>query len=208
MFGFCLRAAGTAITLAIVLSAIMIAFGSTQSINPAARGFIEGCEGANNLCWYGVVYREANPRLAQEALLSAGYSFMGQTTDFIQGREYENYNRVADEGCNRLNLVYSTQTERPELLFLNLEDCHGIYIADLFELFGAPQFVSNLSNGGFLSFANNIQAAFGGRLRSYAPVLSIRVNDSPANAGAFPWQGFATYWYYCQLETAVDFCKL
>jgi hypothetical protein len=208
MFGFCLRAVGIAIVLAVMVNIVMITIGKLETVNPAVSGFISGCQTTDVLCWYGVIYREANPRMAQETLVNAGYSLVGQNNDFIQGRAYENYLRAAGNGCNRLNLVYTTQTERPQLLFLNLEDCRGIYVGDLFDLFGAPQYIITMPNIGFLFFENNIQAAFGGRLRLYAPVLNVRVNDSPVSARAFAWQGFATYWYYCQMETPVDFCQL
>jgi hypothetical protein len=47
-----------AIVLLLIFGALiplMSAIGGTQSIHPALRGFIEGCEGIPQPCWYGIV---------------------------------------------------------------------------------------------------------------------------------------------------------
>jgi hypothetical protein len=56
-----------------VISAAMIALGGTQPPHPALRGFIEGCEGVPQPCWYGIIPMETTFADAVTRLTELGF---------------------------------------------------------------------------------------------------------------------------------------
>jgi hypothetical protein len=55
MLRFYLRLAIVMLPLFVLLTITMGALASTQPMHPALRGFVEGCEGIPQPCWYGIV---------------------------------------------------------------------------------------------------------------------------------------------------------
>ena len=68
MVRFYIRFSLILIVLFAVCVIMFIAVGSIQPINPALRGFVEGCEGVTTLCWHGIVSGETSLDIAQEIL--------------------------------------------------------------------------------------------------------------------------------------------
>lgn len=86
------------------------AIGSLQPINPALRGFTEGCEDKPQPCWYGIV---------------PGVTAANNVTEILHG--------IDNTFCN-IYLISDTYAQTIEAI--ELKDCEGIRVGDLFLQFG------------------------------------------------------------------------
>ncbi len=73
MLHFYVRLCTTLTLLFTLVSITLIALGSTQPIHPALRGFVEGCEGIPQPCWYGIVPGVTMMEDARSILQNLGY---------------------------------------------------------------------------------------------------------------------------------------
>src|SRR5215211_8272264 len=124
------------ITLVLAVTGLSArALGSTQPLNPALRGFTEGCEGKPQLCWYGIIVGETLIEDVFHILEQKGYS-----TTLISSRELGQFWRAAPSDANlcQVNLVTTfawtdaTQTKMIRYVErLILEDCPHMKLGDL-----------------------------------------------------------------------------
>lgn len=70
----------------LVMAVIARVLGGTQPPNPALRGFVEGCEGKPQPCWYGIVPGMTDEESARSNAKKAGYSVMANelSSNYIQ----------------------------------------------------------------------------------------------------------------------------
>jgi hypothetical protein len=196
--------------LLVVYGMTLIAFGSTQPINPALYGFIEGCEGVENLCWYGIVDSRTNLEIADEILTREGYTLVSHT--LFQGNDYfstvykDVYERSVGDGCNTVHLTYDPDLENPRVNIATLENCRNIYAADIVDIFGDPRYILFRYNYSQLIYTatNEINFPFRGNVQLYSSVRFIQVNYQGSGGGGivFDWQGFLPFWHYCLFWTS------
>lgn len=174
--------------------------GSAQPINPVLRGFVEGCEGVESLCYYGIIHNATRLEMAHEILTREGYSLTGSGDySYIENLEYEVYERASNEGCNIVWLLYEVESLAPRTSIGSLEDCHGITVGDGLELFGIPRIIFLSRNYSGFFFDNDIQIVFKGNPRLHSLVINVwTINGEAGVAGiGFDWQGFVPLWRYC-----------
>jgi hypothetical protein len=68
------------------INVVIRALGTFQPPNPALRGFVEGCEGKPQPCWYGIVPGVTDEESARSNAKKAGYSIMANelSSNYIQ----------------------------------------------------------------------------------------------------------------------------
>jgi hypothetical protein len=118
-------AAGVGMFVALML--LMNALGSTQPIHPALRGFVEGCEGIPQPCWYGIVPGSSKRFEVEQLLAQAGYS---------QSTSSGTYQPSDSKGCTA-RLGYDVETTR-DLQVIELFNC-GFRLGDLMGVLGFPR---------------------------------------------------------------------
>jgi hypothetical protein len=203
------------VTLALfaVLGVAMLAVGSAQPLNPSLRGFVEGCEGTESLCWYGI-NELTRLETAQEILTREGYSLTNHaiTTRDVGSltpqRYFDTYERPTNTGCNRVQLVYVSGETNPEVDINFLENCQGLYVEDVMHIFGEPHNAVLSQNIGMLLMGHKVSVLFLGRNpQPYSAVKKIwGYHAMGAVLGRlFDWRGFIPTWRYC-FSIPVDEC--
>jgi hypothetical protein len=184
------------------LGVMMLAAGGTQPLNPALRGFVEGCEGVEGLCWYGMVSYTTRLAEARDIANAAGYSLREQRFDALGDaavlEHYGTFRHIRGEGCATLHLAYPPNVTNPEVIIAAFEDCHNLLLGDVMGLFGTPRAFTYGMDGGDMVFANQIHAVFSGALDPRSPVERLWVYVSGNRGGLyFTWYGFRPFWSYC-----------
>jgi hypothetical protein len=197
----------TALLLALftLLSAVLLALGSTQPLHPALRGFIEGCEGIPQPCWYGIIAGQSTKDDVAVMLNEAGYVFVAdESQGIISYLQYRPAN--VGDGCS-VSLVYGTAS--PIISNLRLFQCGSIFLADILTMYGIPDSVFlNESAHGIWTYAElGVIINFSSGFAAYAPVDTIEFTAPLAENYYFTWHGFATFWRYCQLEPVRGACS-
>jgi hypothetical protein len=183
------------------------ALGGTQPPNLALRGFIEGCEGKSQPCWYGLVpgetsYAEVVARLHELGMM-------------ISDRELESlgfyyfYFEDMERQSGEFEVSYNTVSR----LTIRLPD--KLKLLEAMTIWGAPTFIDHDPFGDvLLQFASHTNTRsrspeFDNRLRWQWLSLSsyiyyIQLNPPPGiPMQGFVWHGFAPRWRYCQdLQTS------
>src|SRR5689334_20565166 len=133
MFRFYLRLVILFIPLFVLFAITMSALGSTQPLHPALRGFVEGCEGVPQPCWYGVVSLRIQVHEVEARLNSVGYS--GEYLSNNGSRNYVSYSN-ADADCH-VRVYYTLKRDNTNLTDeFDLYNCHTLYLADVMNMFG------------------------------------------------------------------------
>src|SRR5262249_45342172 len=139
----------------------MSALGNTQPIHPALRGFVEGCEGILQPCWYGIIPGVTTFETAVNRIKTMNYKW-----DYDV--EYPRYDWVCSNyrGEFELTLCHYTTTSQTEAaplhnLFIAFPTTTFVSIGDVMMIWGDPLGYGSTNYNGMLElfFANNIYVA-------------------------------------------------
>src|SRR5688500_1794465 len=109
---------------------------NTQPLNPALRGFVEGCEGKPQPCWYGIMPAENNIEEARKIIRKLrGIHLVGEETGSWAILSYEMYSIVAISAQCKVQIAYSSESPAPYVTEIVLYNC-PLYLANAIELFG------------------------------------------------------------------------
>jgi hypothetical protein len=115
------------VALLMVVSMGAKVVGALQPPNPALRGFVEGCEGQPQPCWYGIVPGVTDEEAARSNAKNAGYSVMANemSSNYIQSCQVK--------PCCRHIEVLTGETPLSKLIFYQCD----IVLGDLMLTFDA-----------------------------------------------------------------------
>lgn len=183
----------------------MSALGSIQATNPALRGFVEGCEGIRQPCWYGIVVDASTLEDAETIFERLGYAQIGTLErQFLTSRTYRPTR--TDKGCTIV--VYYAAVSEP-ISEITFYDC-DLLLGDLVAVYGAPDAL-HLRAWGEGEWSYDAVGLSIGFSNNFAPYTSfdriIMKTGSAAVATSFDWHGYAPQWRYCQLEPELDLCS-
>lgn len=132
MLRFYTRFAFMLTVLFVMCGTALIGFGSTQPINPALRGFVEGCD---QLCWFGIIPNVTTLDEAQQILEENGYtlSTLGQNPVYIQAvHQVSDYCYATISNSSRSDNIVST---------ISLFNCH-VTLGDVLAILGTPSSIT------------------------------------------------------------------
>jgi hypothetical protein len=186
-------AAGMGVFVALIL--LMSAIGSTQPIHPALRGFIEGCEGIPQPCWYGIVpgYTSLVEGLTIVETLEFPRSVGEEFNNSIIFRSIETYQLI-------LNYVYHPDWQENIIIDVIVQPKDDLTLGSVLMTFKSP-FSLLLSPYGdtFVQPYIGIQLRNGNVISPYSRVSYIQLGQVYAPVHALEWRGFTTRNFYCQL---------
>jgi hypothetical protein len=192
-----------------LLMIAMSALGSTQPIHPALRGFVEGCEGIPQPCWYGIVPGVTRIGDADRALRNAGYSLTTTSQEYTRIK-LNFYEQDSSYACGRVRVDYFGAVSRIALI------CDDVMLGDLIVTFGEPDGVSIASNSGGVSmlFHKGMLSVYEsghlGWMSLRSPIRFMDVNSLTLGQGldmtSYPWLGFLSGEEYCQREYIHSHC--
>lgn len=176
------------------------AIGTLQPPNPALAGFIEGCEGKPQPCWYGIVPGVTTDEDVTRIMLQQGYT---EIDDYGSDVQYESDNSVIWRVF--VGYVYTDETYSDRLvggLVLWLDRAE-VEIQEVLVYSSEPEIIVFSPNDGemLLNEHFSMYVPFGWESPS-SRVYSLGVSDYlPHRPDLFnPWRGFMPFWVYCQLE--------
>jgi hypothetical protein len=167
----------------LILSLIARALGSTQPPNPALQGFMEGCEGKPQPCWYGIV---------------PGVTTVAQAKNILSNYFNGDPNRLESSLCD-------FEIADFELDVISLT-CRGVHLGDVMSVIGVPDEVRTTGWGlnivwGKASTLATIAERKENWISLYSKVngiFSAALYSKPPDAKIL-WFGFVTNWRYCRL---------
>ncbi|MEO8608336.1 MAG: hypothetical protein ABI690_10660 [Chloroflexota bacterium] len=184
------------------------AVGALQPLNPALRGFVEGCEGQPQPCWYGIVpgvtsVDEASI-LKQLGCTSNQGSFDGRLGIYLRYL------------CNANSPIYQIDIGQPLDLASTTISSITVWFAhvsvgDLVSQLGLPKHfdIDRFAySGTYLDFGNDIYLYVDespGKINLNTEVRNYTIGFVNNNY-LFTWRGFIPFWRYCQLEPDFPDC--
>lgn len=196
------------LTLFLTIAIAAKAVGSLQPINPAMRGFIEGCEDKPQPCWYGIVL---NSTTIENAHVLTELNCVSN-----QGTFDSRLGFVLHYACNINSPIYQIDIGQP----LDLSSSKipsvtawvtNVTVGDFVNYFGEPKQVDVdffLYGGVFLDFGQNIYGYVDeplGNVDLKSEVSNYSVGMVSSNV-TLDWRGFIPMWRYCQLESNSRIC--
>jgi hypothetical protein len=185
---------------------MMMTLGSTQPVHPALDGFVEGCEGITQPCWYGIVPHVTTLDEAEILLEQANYAF-DQSGALRDTYDYMDFRRpVQDGGCSSITLIYGYDLRDVLVEGVVLQLCQNVYIGDVLEAVdGRINRILISSGGGLMEIDDGqtlINFQWAANVNPYSQVEHIDLE--PIYMYGIPplvsWNGYAPSWRYCQLE--------
>lgn len=128
----------TALTFALAVSAS--AWGETQPPHPALRGFVEGCEGIPQPCWYGIVPGETLIREAVQMLKARGYQSSQWGRFALVPPADASYCMVSINLVGKA-LTESEQSEDEPLEMIAINNCPDLRVGSLMAVLGIPNYL-------------------------------------------------------------------
>jgi hypothetical protein len=192
-----------------VLALTSSAWGGTQPPHPALRGFVEGCEGVPQPCWYGIVPGETSLRDTINILTGLGH------TPSEEVRQFYTY-------------IFFTPTQTPIRLqfgvtcntldcadvpidYLQLTGWKGLPIGEVVHSFGPPLQISldGLTEPALVYPASRLDVTpMQDWSSAFRPVITIYLHRRPiAQGNGRPWHGFLPLHRYCLIEPALSGCQ-
>jgi hypothetical protein len=175
--------------------------------NPAMAGFTDGCAGEPEPCWYGIVPELTNHLEVNLLTKSHNYQMQGEIYSGSL-RIYATYKSVMPlDGC-QFGVGFGPHGE---VVDFRLDECRGIYLGDIIQLFGTDTAVgveSDRKHG--LIYANSefqIHFLFSGSMRPFRKLDGVEVYPIIVPFVTFGWHGFAPLRRYCQLEPPNPECE-
>jgi hypothetical protein len=184
--------------LFIIISIGLILLGRTQSFHPALRGFVEGCEGLPQPCWYGIALGVTTRDEAREIIRSG--------TDEIR-LNYESgysWNILADRCTVELAQTMDSMT-------MTCPD-DTLRVIDLMNIWGPPQnrFLTTCEKMVFL-YHDDIAWGFYTPHSAQSSTFSYQdsVSEIFVMRNSFydqrAWQGTQLFWNFRQLDYFASF---
>jgi hypothetical protein len=186
--------------------------GSTQPPNPALRGFISGCEGKPQPCWYSIVPGVTTIDKSLKRIESKGYKFTNISNDNLYFWD-PSWRNIQFGACS--NIITSFERESRIVSNITLIACNGITLGDL-SLIGFPEKIMGNSDlyikltEYLAATVSNYERLDKGYFRKeWTPKTKVYRLDIGSSILAFskaidiagaPWHGFVPHWRYCQLE--------
>ena len=168
------------------------AFGSTQALNPALRGFTEGCENQPQPCWYGIV-----PGITTMEELKKNLDAMGSNVHVLTIDDNLIISPIS-QPCNA-HIAHHSSLVR----VIQIRDCDQLTLGGLVNVIDEPELIG--STGGLFFMEGKLSATvqfkhtIGESCVSYTPysLLSDIEMYSPINKPSNHfWKGFKPYWWY------------
>lgn len=195
-----------AILLALGCASTVVArvVGFAQPSNAATLGFIEGCNGKPQPCWYGVVPGVTNGGEAFRLLGDAGFS-RTSVVPARYGDEAHVYAKPDFPDCQTI-LQYNPNNQHIQRIQLV---CGGIQFGDVIAAKGAPTGIQKTTGyAPRLLFTGNVSAIQSVSIDTtslFSPLGFIDLRAASISEDATPtfgWHGLAPLWRYCILEYA------
>lgn len=167
--------------------------GTLRPPHPALMGFIEGCEGKPQPCWYGIVPGQISIDDANRLIENLPHK-----TKTVTGiwAIYQ-----LDDCKVRLPAV-----GKGALDHFSLDSCREIQAGDLVSVLGSPKGVAPVC-GGIAYFRWDRLQAWGGREspRRLSPrykitIIAVSQDDTDFAPVMYKWHGFTAYSLYKQLQ--------
>jgi hypothetical protein len=158
--------------------------GSTQPVPFALSGFVEGCEGQTQPCWYGVIPGQTT--VSEFTRISRELDLYTITEGVLCGIRYD---------ANNLEVIINIH-----LLF-----CEPQQTGELMGLFSESPSLSSLCNS---RFALSQEGLFWNveNLNAHSTFTRLVVGAVYAPDPPLRWDGFATRWRYLQQYPEMSFC--
>jgi hypothetical protein len=181
--------------------------GSLQPINPALKGFVEGCEDKPQPCWYGIVPGNTMTKEAEIILTDLEYiADVAETrTIYVRNEDFTP------------SLVYIDQSRRyPSGIVAGIiiELKERVQFADIMLMFGSPSHLvmgygsMAVSFQDELVYAHSLKYPATSRPNPFMTVTSVTLSAFSLTPMLETWHGFIPLWRYCQIEPSFPSCAL
>lgn len=207
MTRFYLKLLAPLLIVLLMLAVIARMRGTAQPPNPALRGFVEGCVGKPQPCWYGIVPGVTTMKEAGKQLIDRAFQ---RTSSYT----YEPPNNK--EQCEAS--LWSPSGWDDEIVQQLTLNCIETSLEEIIRSLGEPEGI--IIEGfpvqkGYMSLAvfknPDIQAEYSSSLldkKSRFIFLFAPENTSLQHAlNIGRWRGFLATWRYCQLEPDYPDCR-
>jgi hypothetical protein len=201
--------------LALILVAVLMvvslgakAIGALQPPNPALRGFVEGCEGQPQPCWYGIV--PGVTTLEEANILNDLDCTPGQGSMNARFGTYLRYSCNAQPPIYQIDIAYPFDMSGPTITSITVWTT-DLYVGDFIKGAGLPQKIDIdlFSYGGMhLLFGKDISIYVNeqmGAIKLRTKLINYTLGRVNTNYLS-DWKGFVPYWRYCQLEMESHEC--
>ncbi len=184
--------------LTLVVSGVMMftclaarGFGEQKTINPAMRGFNDGCQASIEVCWYGITINQTPITEAMNKLQGRSYFFVSASTKQpVQTRDSDDLPCSAD-------FIYENVTVNGLVI-----QCRGLKLGDWINHFGMPNAVGQYHDVLYYTGKTKMRLQIRGALNPQAPIVEFILYIPRAfSEYGYDWRGFAPRWRYCQLNT-------
>jgi hypothetical protein len=197
-----LRFSGTASLAFALLVSLVSALGAARSIHPMLRGFIEGCAGVPQPCWYGVVPGMTTVQQGNDLALAHGYVLREERHLPFGGGSAR---RLYESPPQCPFVLVSSPGEIIYEVFVQTQACASpVAFGDLIAAVDFPEgFMAGgvrIDASAVLSFEQSaIQAAVNNWVSLRAPVTIVFLFPR-ADVYARNWHGMLPMWRYCLFE--------
>lgn len=209
-FLLALTATLTALTFALALTAR--AWSETQRPHPALRGFVEGCDGKPQPCWFGIVPGETSVRDVTDILTRLGYAVSDRAGSM---RIYTTLSPSESPGDVTFGIdatdCSAVDCTTVPIQYLYLFDWNLVQLGDVMSALGSPSKVYAGPTEHYLSFGTAHLEVVPRRAWSspFHPVKTLLLPGMAAfneRATGQPWRGFVQFGLYCRLEPTFADC--
>lgn len=185
--------------LALTVAARIV--GAAQPANPALDGFVEGCEGKPQPCWFGVIPGETTARQAYEIMLFAGEP---EYSGSIFSRDYNMVFKLPPPWpyCRARFEVVNSIVIRGGITVCRQPD---IRVGDVTILLESEQKIVSLPPREWVYGSVGINVD--GWPMPYSRVDHIDLRPADAPLHPFPWYGFLSQSRYCHLIPDYPLCS-
>jgi hypothetical protein len=197
----------TAFTFVLALTAR--AWGGTEPPHPALRGFVEGCEGLPQPCWYGIVPGETAVRDVIAILSRQGYAVSERAGSM---RIYTSLSPSQLPGVVTFGIVAGECSQvdctTVPIMYLYLFYWNHVGLGDVMNTLGFPSRVFDGTTEYHLVFGASYLEAIPQQAWS-SPFHLVKRLLLPAmteQETGQPWHGFVRMGQYCRLEPAFGNC--
>jgi hypothetical protein len=183
------------VAILLMVSVAAKAVGSLQPINPALRGFVEGCEDKPQPCWYGIVPGKTRSEDGQKILEKEGYQ-QSPTASFISS-----FLTTANPPvCKKIVFLEGGLPDGNMVAFtIVLSQCSGLKSGDLMSILGTPHM--SLAASLMLYQESGVTVLFDRKAKwltsPFVEVDSLRLQFIILNKEII-WSGFKPGWKHCK----------
>ncbi len=198
----------TALSFALALTAR--AWGETQPPHPALRGFVEGCEGKPQPCWYGIVPRVMTVDEAKAILSTFGWDFPEPVfSDDPTVSVWIPLTSKDDSFPCPAKALLIQREPNPIVMQINIDDC-TIKLGDFVNTFPDNLRLASAYLYTALYQEWNLTAYYDGSLSPYTPIKSLVVAEYERFWGETysEWNGFMTLAQICRLHPFSGACSM